>query len=433
MTWLETLERAIGTRLDGVPGRELSEAAAMLSARYRGGAQDSATGSSARGDTAASSAKRSPVPSGASSSSGGASRDGGRAASPRVTVKGPLWSDAERLAYLAVRAPATGAALRAVLRELQARRASIAAVQETAAVRVPAPLAAGNAGLPSLTDAAAAFEPAPELAGGPIRSLLDLGAGPGVGVWAALDQIDTLTSVTLVERDAASVALGQALARDAGMDDRLAISWRRADLRERLDVAPHDLVLLSYSIGELDEPAARAVVDEAWRLARVGVVIVEPGTPRHFARLLAHRLQLIEAGARIVAPCPHARACPMTAPDWCHFGARLGRTSLHRRLKQGALSYEDEKYSYIVALRDASAAPAPSRIVRRPAYHKGFVRLSLCGEEGLAVATVTKSQRGVYRHARDASWGDAWPPAVDAARDEPDEVGEETWPSPDAE
>ena len=37
-----------------------------------------------------------------------------------------------------------------------------------------------------------------------------------------------------------------------------------------------------------------------------------------------------EAGANILAPCPHARPCPLAAPDWCHFSARVARSRLHR-------------------------------------------------------------------------------------------------------
>jgi ribosomal protein RSM22 (predicted rRNA methylase) len=363
-TWPDALDRAIEAQLDGVPGRDLARAALALSDAYRaapaGGGPSSAPRHTASGGSGR----------GVSRESNGSMGDGPRehAGSRGATTS---WSPAERLAYLVVRAPATYAAVRAALQELQAR---------------------GSGEL--------------------IGSLLDLGAGPGVGLWAAADLFDSLRAATLIERDAETITLGERLASDAGLAASTSLTWRRADLRDlrdrdRLDLAPHDLVLLSYSIGELDDVSMATAVDAAWRAARIALVIVEPGTPRHSARLVAMRQRLIEEGATIVAPCPHARACPLAAPDWCHFGVRLARSGLHRRLKQGALSYEDEKFSYLVATR-GTGHPAPARVIRRPDLRKGFVQLSLCAGDGLRNETVTRSAKEKYRAARDVAWGDPW-------------------------
>ncbi|CAM5684570.1 rRNA methyltransferase OS=Streptomyces rimosus subsp. rimosus (strain ATCC / DSM 40260 / JCM 4667 / NRRL 2234) OX=1265868 GN=SRIM_011480 PE=4 SV=1 [Streptomyces rimosus subsp. rimosus] len=96
--------------------------------------------------------------------------------------------------------------------------------------------------------------------------------------------------------------------------------------------------------------------------------------------------------------------------------ARVARSSLHRQVKGGSLPYEDEKFSYVAAVRpelaDGSPAGAPTaRIVRRPQLRKGQVLLDLCTEQGLRRDTVTKRHGERYKAARDAEWGDAWEPA----------------------
>lgn len=160
-------------------------------------------------------------------------------------------------------------------------------------------------------------------------------------------------------------------------------------------------------------PDRDTVVDAAARASEAAVVVTEPGTPDGYARVIAARDRLVAAGLRVLAPCPHSAQCPMVpGEDWCHFAARVNRSSLHRQVKGGSLPYEDEKFSYVAAVRPGvTGAPAAGRIVRRPQKRKGQVLLELCTEgDGLRPATVTKRHGAGYRAARDARWGDAWPP-----------------------
>jgi ribosomal protein RSM22 (predicted rRNA methylase) len=96
------------------------------------------------------------------------------------------------------------------------------------------------------------------------------------------------------------------------------------------------------------------------------------------------------------------------AGDWCHFAQRIERTSRHRLLKGGALGYEDEKFSYLVASRKRPETLLP-RILRHPGKHSGHIQLELCMPEGrVEQRTVTRSDKQAYRLARKAAWGDAW-------------------------
>ena len=95
---------------------------------------------------------------------------------------------------------------------------------------------------------------------------------------------------------------------------------------------PADLVVAAYVLGELP-PAARARFIERLVTMATVAVVVEPGTPEGFARVLAAREVALAAGGRTVAPCPHDEACPLARPDWCHFAARVNRTKLHRQIK----------------------------------------------------------------------------------------------------
>jgi ribosomal protein RSM22 (predicted rRNA methylase) len=277
-------------------------------------------------------------------------------------------TEAHRAAYLAVRLPATYAALRRVFAEI-------------------------NLLVPQAE----------------ISSLLDLGAGPGTALFAAAEQFPHLRQGTLIEADASWIALGKRLAEQS---ESLAVQhaqWLKLDLRSGLACEKHDLVVISYTLGELPQAAIEAVLNKAWKCAAKFLVVIEPGTRRGFAAINAARSSLIANASAILAPCPHHFTCPMAAAgDWCHFSQRVERTSQHRQLKGGALGYEDEKFSYLIAAK--SAVPSTgARIVRHPGKHSGHVKLALCTENGqIEHRTITRSNKEAYKRARKAEWGDAW-------------------------
>jgi ribosomal protein RSM22 (predicted rRNA methylase) len=267
-----------------------------------------------------------------------------------------------------------------------------------AATRMPATYAAVRAALEEAARRLPGFSPG---------RLLDAGAGTGSAAWAAAAVWPELREITLLEKDGSMAALGQALAARSASPALAAGGWLRADLTGEWPCGHYDVVTLCYALGELPEDRQRSVVRKLWDAADA-LVIVEPGTKAGFNRVLAARDMLMESGARIAAPCPGNTPCP-EAGGWCHFSARVARSRLHRRMKGAELSYEDEKYSYLVAAK-AECRPCEARVLRHPGIFKGHVELELCTPEGRKHMVVSKRMGDEYRQARDLKWGDAAPP-----------------------
>jgi ribosomal protein RSM22 (predicted rRNA methylase) len=239
-------------------------------------------------------------------------------------------------------------------------------------------------------------------------SHVDVGGGTGSATWAVNAVWEGVRPVTVLDWAEPALALGREIA--AANPELKGAEWQRSRIGAALKIESTDLVTISYVLGELTEADRTSVVDTAAGAAQA-VVVVEPGTPVGYLRVIEARDQLISAGFHIAAPCPHSAACPIVpGEDWCHFSARVSRSSLHRKVKGGSLAYEDEKFSYVAATR-FPVTPAPARVVRRPQIRKGQVLLDLCETEpSLRRETVTKRHGVLYRAARDADWGDAWPP-----------------------
>lgn len=265
-----------------------------------------------------------------------------------------------------------------------------------ALARMPATYAAVTASLNALTEVNPDFAP---------QSLLDVGAGPGTATWAASEAFASIGTFTLLDANTALRDLALDLAQS---DARLAaMRYDTGDARKLLAAAPEaDLVVASYVINELGDGERAAFADALWAKTRDTLLVVEPGTPAGYARIIDLRTRLIAAGAHVIAPCPHDAACPLVAPDWCHFSQRLARSRAHKHLKGADLPYEDEKFSY-VALSRAPPAQRPDRVLAQPLITKIAVTAKICTTDGIEAASVPHRNKPEYKRAKKWSWGDA--------------------------
>ena len=293
---------------------------------------------------------------------------GGRASS--ALVRG----EADALAYALTRTPATYAAARRALEEVLALR--------------------------------------PDLA---VTSLLDAGAGPGGGGWAAIDALPGLSAVIRLDHSPAFLDLAEDLAA-AGPAPLASAARLRADLADPALSPPQaDLVLAAYALTEIPAAALPGVVERLWSATRGLFLVVEPGSPEAWRRGLEIRTRLIAAGARLVGPCPHEAACPLAAPDWCHFAQRLPRGREHRLAKGGAAPFEDEKFFWLAFERagPVSAGRAPARIIAPPRPGKPGVRLRLCQPDGrIENADIPRRDKAAFARARRLGWGETFDPAA---------------------
>lgn len=305
------------------------------------------------------------------------------------------------------------------------------------AVRFPATFAANIKALTELfrLKDIQSSNPCPSSNPPTIESILDLGAGPGTAAFAASTLFPEVNKVTLIERDPEMIKIGIRLQGYLTKTGSPWI-WHAGDLLELAKPSRHipnsaaipvkaDLVIASYCLGELPKQSITALISLALSSANKFVAFIEPGTPEGFSAINYIRDQLLSSAEwSIVAPCTHSNQCPLNrtrseedSQKWCHFPARLNRTNLHQLVKQGSLSYEDEKFSYLIVGR-SEYVPAhrsdpkddqliPARIIGHPRHQKGLVRLDLCTRSGQAsTLTVSKREKRYYKESKKKGWGE---------------------------
>jgi ribosomal protein RSM22 (predicted rRNA methylase) len=264
--------------------------------------------------------------------------------------------------------------------------------------RLPATYAAAIAvfnALRQVWDEACGLEP---------RSLLDVGAGPGTAAFAAAEAFGTLAAIRLVEANAEMRQLGTKLMAAVSNPALRAASYH-GSLGLPAAAAPADLVVASYLVGELAPAELAGFAQALWTATAQVLVVIEPGTPAGYGRIMQIRSLLIDAGAHVAAPCPHERACPLVAPDWCHFAQRLPRSRDHLQVKGAEVPFEDEKFSYVVLSRTPPRR-IDARVLAPPQTTKSAVTSKLCTAQGLVSDTAARRDRDAWRQRKSWRWGD---------------------------
>ncbi len=265
-----------------------------------------------------------------------------------------------------------------------------------AAYRMPATYAAVSYVLGQLNIRKKDFRP---------LSFMDAGAGPGTAMWAALGVYDSIEVFNLYERNCDMINTGKDFMGYLPDEIQKRINWINSDITGNFDSKKHDIVVTSYVLNEINDDKREDFLKKLWDCTGITIAIIEPGTPEGYRSLQRARTFLQSLGAKTVAPCPHEQECGLTGNDWCHFSQRVSRTKFLRMAKNASLSYEDEKFSYIIMSREYEGAEIKGVVIRHPQVRKGHIMLETCTIEGIYGKVISKKNVEEYKNARKSEWG----------------------------
>ena len=224
-----------------------------------------------------------------------------------------------------------------------------------------------------------------------VGSVLDVGCGTGAGYFA-LKELDESLKIDLVERDRNMVEIFKKLT-DGEVDVCV------ADASTFVSKEPADLVTTSYVLSEMTEDVRNRTFDNLAKSSNKYVLVIDTGTPKTYADMMKLKNHASKSGWQVVAPCMTAK-CPLV-DDYCQFYARVERSSLHKLAKGGSLSYEDEKYFYLLFAKEESVKTG-SRVIRRPVIKENNVSLVLCEPDGVCTKNFTKKNKDDFKKAKKA-------------------------------
>lgn len=224
-----------------------------------------------------------------------------------------------------------------------------------------------------------------------VLSVLDIGSGTGAGFFACRELFEN-AEISLFERDLKMISVFNELENEKKV--------KQFDiLRDKIEENA-DLVMSSYVFSELSEEGRNVAINKMLEASNRYVLIIDTGTPRTYENFMRLKTQLQSQGYKITAPC-ESEKCGLKN-DYCQFYARVERSSLLKMSKSGELSYEDEKYFYLLIDKNAENVRNldEARVIRRPNLKTNFVELKLCTKNGVELKNITKKDKELYKKAR---------------------------------
>lgn len=204
-----------------------------------------------------------------------------------------------------------------------------------------------------------------------VRAIVDYGSGTGTVQWAIEDDEDfAARDFYCVERSREAMALHQRL---------LDVTPARFGPRFRAPSAIADgtLGIFSYAFLEM-----QAHLPDLTKFDHF--LIIEPSTRECGRQLMQWRQRLLDLGFDALAPCTHARACPLlveSARDWCHMRIGFDAPEWWRAIEDDLpMTNRTLTYSYLLMSRTVAdtAWRDQARVIGDTLRERGKIRQMIC-------------------------------------------------------
>lgn len=221
-----------------------------------------------------------------------------------------------------------------------------------------------------------------------IESVFDVGSGTGAGYFAT-KEIFPDAEISLFERDSNMIQTFKKLDEEK---DVVRFDFIKDEFEKKAD-----LVMTSYVLSEMNEEGRMSSVKKMINASNRYVLLIDTGTPRTYENFMKVKRMVPEYGWKVIAPCMTEK-CGLKN-DYCQFYARVERSSLQKMAKEASLSYEDEKYFYLLLAKD-DVKLKQSRVIRRPIIKTNVTELKVCDSSGVREVLVTKKNKEIYKKSK---------------------------------
>lgn len=269
------------------------------------------------------------------------------------------------------------------------------------ALRTPATYAQIFGSLSQINELIPSFKP---------KSVLDIGSGPGTGIWAAKTIWPSINLATCIDKNEHLLVTGEEITQKADIiQNSLWTKWDSVR-DEDLNVPMSDIVIVANVLNELPISEAKNLLGQAFNRCRGVLIIVEPATP--------FGIDIIQTSAKSFANknillAPYIdNSFVANKQQWLHFTQRFIRPEFQRRIRQRmrtdpltASDWEEAKYAYTAISKIPAEMKIWGRVIGLTQKQKGFIEIPVLTKDGISNLKVMKRHKNNYNFAKDLKWG----------------------------
>lgn len=244
------------------------------------------------------------------------------------------------------------------------------------------------------------------------KSVLELGCGPGTGIWAAKSIWSSIASATGLDQEQLFLTLAEEIHYDSKMN--LDTKWIKSSILKWItteDKTTYDLIIIANVFNELTDEERDRIMEKISAHSSGIVVLIEPGTTVGNA-IVQKVAQTISTTQHLIAP--YINNTFVTSDEyWIHFSQRLQRPEFQRRIRQSmrdsalmASDWEDAKYAFVAWGNIPDEKKIWGVCIGKIEKLKGFLLVPVLTAESIVKARVLKRNNAVYNFAKNIRWGE---------------------------
>lgn len=246
------------------------------------------------------------------------------------------------------------------------------------------------------------------------QSVLDIGSGPGTGIWASIETWPSIATATAIEQNPHFLSVGQNIL--GSSPSSIKVTWQQQDFTKKVmnNNEKFDLVILANVLNELTPETQLKIVNQAYSLCNGVVVIIESGTSNG-VKIIEHIGQEYSDGNKLLAPYVNGIFIRNNS-EWIHFAQRFKRPEFLRQLRQYmrssslmASDWEEAKYAYIAITKNPFVQKFYGRLIGPVKKLKGYLQYTLLTEKKIEKVKIPKHNKAEYIPAKDFKWGQIIP------------------------
>ncbi len=241
------------------------------------------------------------------------------------------------------------------------------------------------------------------------KSLLDIGTGPGTGIWATKAIWPNLETVACIDQEKFFLSTAKEIIQESSI--AVSVSFGQENITQiKNNGTMYNLVLVANVLNELSIPQQKDLLKQAYSYCNGIMVIIEPGTPFGI-KIVQDAVKSFPAKATLLAPYIN-NTFVESNERWVHFSQRFIRPDFQRRIRQYmresplmASDWEETKYTYAAIGKVSIEEKIWGRVVGSIKKQKGFIGVDVITQDGVTQIKVLKRHKKEYAFAKNLQWG----------------------------